>query len=75
MKNFYVIIFLLVIFSCDNNSKQLIDKIYLDNNWTFNKVGEEDAYNAYVPGTIQTDLWKNKLISDPYYGCNEIDLQ
>ncbi len=75
MKSFSIIIFLVVIFSCNNNSKQLIDKIYLDINWTFNKVGEESAYNAYVPGTIQTDLWKNKLISDPYYGCNEIDLQ
>ncbi|OFX81810.1 MAG: hypothetical protein A2X20_01005 [Bacteroidetes bacterium GWE2_40_15] len=28
-----------------------------------------------VPGTVHTDLLRNGLIPDPFYGCNERDLQ
>jgi beta-mannosidase len=30
---------------------------------------------ATVPGVVQTDLLANRLISDPFYGTNEADLQ
>lgn len=32
-------------------------------------------HRADVPGTVHTDLLKNGLIPDPFYGCNEKDLQ
>ena len=31
-------------------------------------------FNADVPGTIHTDLFKNGLIEDPYYSDNELKL-
>lgn len=43
----------------------------LNKNWQFRKVGDLKYFTAYVPGTVHTDLYKNQIISDPYYGCNE----
>jgi beta-mannosidase len=44
-------------------------------NWTFNKQNESKKNKAKVPGTIHTDLLKNKLIPDPFVGTNEKQLQ
>ncbi len=43
--------------------------------WFFAKLGETNWNPAQVPGTIHTDLLLNKLISDPFYGTNEKQLQ
>ncbi|MCB9249427.1 MAG: hypothetical protein H6613_13210 [Ignavibacteriales bacterium] len=32
-------------------------------------------FPAEVPGTIHTDLYKNKIIEDPFYSDNELKLQ
>jgi beta-mannosidase len=44
-------------------------------NWTFRKSNEEKKHPAKVPGTIHTDLFRNKLIPDPFFGNNEQSLQ
>lgn len=31
--------------------------------------------NATVPGCVHRDLWRHRLIPDPFYGTNELDLQ
>ena len=47
----------------------------LNNNWTFSKAGTDKQYPAVVPGTIHTDLLRNKLIPDPFFADNEKQLQ
>lgn len=44
-------------------------------NWRFKQMGEKAWYPACVPGCVHTDLLKNKLIVDPFYGDYEKDLQ
>ena len=43
--------------------------------WTFRNSKNNTNYRATIPGTIHTDLAKNGLIADPFYGSNEKDVQ
>lgn len=43
--------------------------------WKFRQTEGEEWLPAKVPGCVHTDLLKNNLISDPFYGENELDLQ
>ncbi len=43
--------------------------------WRFRNAGQETFYRAEVPGCIHTDLFKNKLIPDPFFGLNEKKVQ
>ncbi|AZK48395.1 beta-mannosidase [Paenibacillus lentus] len=45
------------------------------NQWSFKACDETDWFTATVPGTVHTDLLRHGLISDPFYGTNEHDLQ
>ncbi len=47
----------------------------LTNGWRFRKVGDEASYQAKVPGCVHTDLHRNGLIPDPFWGNNEAHLQ
>jgi beta-mannosidase len=55
--------------------------IVLDSGWRFRSVndsshaGIEQWHDAEVPGLVQTDLLRNKLIPDPFYRDNEKSLQ
>ncbi|MEI6122930.1 MAG: glycoside hydrolase family 2 protein [Bacteroidota bacterium] len=53
---------------------QVNDTLFLDKNWSFTESGTSNWFSATVPGTIHTDLLANKIIPDPYFGCNEISL-
>ncbi|WP_342481128.1 glycoside hydrolase family 2 protein [Paenibacillus sp. FSL L8-0340] len=44
-------------------------------NWEFRASGDETWLPAVVPGTVHTDLLRNGLISQPFYGKNEHELQ
>jgi beta-mannosidase len=44
-------------------------------NWKFRKKGDSNLLQAKVPGTVHTDLLANKIISDPFLGTNEKQLQ
>jgi beta-mannosidase len=44
-------------------------------NFEMGKMNDFKLYPAKVPGTIHTDLFQNKLISDPFFGANEKQLQ
>jgi len=46
-------------------------KIPLLSNWEFREANKENWYPATVPGSVHTDLLKNKLIDDPFYRDNE----
>ena len=49
--------------------------ISLNTGWQFSEYGSGKWHAAQVPGTVHTDLLRNKLIYDPYYRDNEKDLQ
>jgi len=45
----------------------------LNQNWEFRKAGDKEWLPATVPGTVHTDLFKNKKIGDPFsYTKNEL---
>ncbi|MFC7677879.1 glycoside hydrolase family 2 protein [Paenibacillus sp. GCM10028914] len=44
-------------------------------NWTFKACDEHEWLPAQVPGCVHTDLLRNGVIPDPFYGTNEHDLQ
>jgi beta-mannosidase len=43
--------------------------------WMFRESGAKDWNQATVPGTIHTDLQLNGRIPNPFYGCNEFEIQ
>ena len=43
--------------------------------WTFRNSKNNTTYRATIPGTVHTDLVKNGLIADPFYGSNEKEVQ
>jgi beta-mannosidase len=49
--------------------------INLKKHWEFKQLGQSKWYRAEVPGTIHTDLLKNKLIPDPFYRDHENKVQ
>lgn len=65
--------------------KDMSEKFYINREWKI-KIGEKFSsltpkeiikkkwMNAEVPGTVHTDLLKNKLIEEPFYSNNEIKL-
>lgn len=47
----------------------------LNNGWSFRKVGSNENWQkALIPGTIHTDLMATGRISDPFLGCNNLNL-
>lgn len=45
-------------------------KVNLNGHWFLNKFGDDEKYNAVVPGDIHKDLMNVGVISDPYYSDN-----
>jgi beta-mannosidase len=71
----------LLIFACIPAFALPPRSIVLDSGWRFRAVndtshaGVEQWHDAAVPGLVQTDLLRNKLIPDPFYRDNETSLQ
>jgi beta-mannosidase len=71
-----LLVLLLAFTSCsEKQHNQLVDKVELNSNWTFRDKSEAEWYPANIPGTVHCDLQDNRLIPDPFYGCNEQKLQ
>jgi beta-mannosidase len=66
---------LLFLFCCQMFLAQTSYRNLSSENWTFNKQNSTEKHKATVPGTIHTDLFQNKLISDPFLEDNEKSLQ
>ena len=47
----------------------------INSEWRFKKQSDSIWHKATVPGTIHTDLLANKIIEEPFYRLNELDLQ
>lgn len=56
-------------------SAQESGRFDLTGTWQFREQGSTKVYNGEVPGFVQTDLMKNKVIPDPYYRDNESKVQ
>jgi beta-mannosidase len=50
-------------------------KSYKGNKIPVENIKPENWFSADVPGTVHTDLLRNKLIDDPYYSDNELKLE
>jgi beta-mannosidase len=57
------------------NPKPKLLEIFLDQNWEFRRVGEEQWRAVSVPGSVHTDLLAHGLIPDPYHRLAECELQ
>lgn len=49
--------------------------ITLNDGWQFTETDKDDWREAEVPGSVQRDLIRYKVLPDPYYGTNENDVQ
>ncbi|MBU3840730.1 MAG: glycoside hydrolase family 2 protein [Candidatus Ruminococcus intestinipullorum] len=47
----------------------------IENNWRLRRVGEQEWVDAVVPGSVYTDLYRNKKIEDPYFKDNEYEVK
>jgi beta-mannosidase len=70
-------LFFLFLISCFRTETPLETIILLNDGWEFKKLEADDAdwRPANVPGTVHTDLLLNGEIEDPFYACNEKELQ
>ena len=73
MKN---IIFLSCFFLIFNllSAQQKTEKL-LNQNWEFAEQATDKWNPAHVPGLVHSDLLRLKKIPDPWFGCNEKELQ
>ena len=70
-----VICFLLCCISVWNPSEAQDISKSINKGWKFKDVASSEWLPAVVPGTVHTDLMKNKRIPDPYYRDNEEKVQ
>jgi len=72
-----VLLLLGTVFLLACNARQSINDLSssLNGRWEFRKSGDTFWLEATVPGTVQTDLYKNVLIDDPFFQTNEKEYQ
>jgi beta-mannosidase len=76
MKNSLLICLVAVsLLSCKIEHKPLVNIVKLNKGWEFRDQEKQEWLPATIPGTVHTDLYNNHIIPDPFYGCNEKDLQ
>jgi len=47
-------------------------ELSINSGWQFRKTDQKNWHEAQVPGTVHTDLWKNKVIDNPYSSLNHV---
>ena len=67
----YAFLFFVPFFALAQKQERSLD----GQHWKFRKVGDDAWHAAAVPGMVHTDLFKNRLIPDPFTGNNEKQLQ
>lgn len=75
MRLISVLVFFSLIISCKPEKSSLVEQYDLSSNWILRDKSEAEWYPANIPGTVHTDLQDNRIIPDPFYGCNEQNLQ
>ncbi len=76
VKNIVPVVFMLLLAfaGCSRKHPQVITQ-NLVSEWQFRMASDTVWHPAKVPGTVQTDLFRDKLIPNPFYGTNESKLQ
>lgn len=67
-----IILILLLAFSSCQTTEKSESSIDLSGSWQFQKQGDIAWLKAEVPGTVQTDLFANKMIPDLFFSDNEL---
>lgn len=75
MKYYIRIISLLFLLLSKDVFSQQSERNLSSEQWQFSKSGENKWLPATIPGTVHTDLLKNNLIPNPFFGVNEKKLQ
>jgi beta-mannosidase len=71
----FLFAFVILFASCKQQSKPIFQKVELNSSWVFSRKDNPEWLHASVPGTVHTNLLNNGAISNPFYGCNEYELQ
>ncbi|NDP21283.1 MAG: glycoside hydrolase family 2 protein [Paludibacter sp.] len=58
-----------------NIAQSITTYLPLSSNWEMREASTRNWFKAIVPGCVHSDLFRNKLIPDPYYRTNEKQLQ
>lgn len=56
-------------------SKRFMQTLSLNGEWHFRQQQSAETFPAEVPGCVHTDLLRNGLIPEPFWGSNELQLQ
>lgn len=51
------------------------ETLHLNDGWQFSQTGKNQWYDAEVPGSVQRDLIRHRVLPDPYFGTNENEVQ
>lgn len=54
---------------------QVLERDLSKEHWAFSISEKNDFLPAKIPGTVHTDLYRNKRIEDPFFGDNEKKIQ
>ena len=72
----FLVILSLVVYSCQNQgSKSTRIQQNLHSDWQYKQPSDSAWRNASVPGYVMLDLLKDSLITDPFYGNHEKEVQ
>lgn len=69
MKNLSLLLLMLLPFY--GFAQESAETLSLNVGWSFSQAGKNTWYEAQVPGSVQHDLIRHKVIPDPFYGTNE----
>lgn len=66
-------LFLMILIFCSNTNAEMKQQlsICLHSGWEFCESDTEKWFPAEVPGTVHSDLLRQKLIPEPFFGTNE----
>lgn len=70
-----IVLITVALASCSNQENRILKTPDLNGRWEFRMLGDSVWLEATVPGTVQTDLYKNVILDDPFYRTNEQDYQ
>jgi beta-mannosidase len=70
-----VLALLIGVLNATEISSGAVRQLPLTSHWTFREETKSLSYPASVPGCVHTDLLRNGLIPDPFFGLHEKELQ
>ena len=69
----FIIVLTVMLTAC--TKKQTVKQELVNSEWSFRKAGDSLWLPATVPGCVHTDLLDNKIIPDPFFRTNELEVK